>query len=71
MDFNKLLDKGVFKFNDTITSFRFKKKVGDLCIYGKSSGSKFKFLVLYVEVILVAANGLGILHERRFSLKEL
>ena len=38
------------KFNDTITSFEFKKNIVDRCIYLKVSGSKFIFLILYVDI---------------------
>ena len=37
----------------------------DQCIYGKMSGRKFIFLILYVDNILLAANDLGILHETK------
>ena len=47
------------KFNDTITSFV------DWCIYLKVSGSKFIFLILYVNDILLASSDLGILHENQ------
>ena len=53
------------KFNDTIISFRFKENTVDLCIYMKVSGSKFIFLVLYVDDILLAANDLGLLYETK------
>ena len=39
------------KFNDTITSFGFKENIVDRCIYLKVSGSKFIFLILYVDDI--------------------
>jgi len=51
------------KFNDTITSFRFKENIVDRCIYLKVSGSKFIFLILYVDDILLATNHLGLLSE--------
>ena len=35
----------------------------DRCIYLKISGSKFIFLILYVDDILLASNNLGMLHE--------
>ena len=35
----------------------------DQCIYQKVSGSKISFLVLYVDVILLATNDKGLLHE--------
>ena len=54
MDLNKLPNNGI-KFNDTITSFYFHENIVDRCIYRKISGSKFIFLVLYVDDILFAA----------------
>ena len=51
------------KFNDTITSFGFKKNIVDRCIYPKVSGSKFIFLILYIDDILLATNDLGLLSE--------
>ena len=36
-----------------------------MCIYRKISGSKFIFLVLYVDDILLVANDLGILYETK------
>ena len=53
------------RFNDTITSFGFKKNAVDQCIYLKVSGSKFIMLVLYVDDILLASNDLGLLHETK------
>jgi hypothetical protein len=53
------------KFNDTITSFGFKENTVDRCIYLKVSGSKFIFLILYVDDILLASSDLGILHETK------
>ena len=52
------------KFN-TITFFDFHKNIVDRCIYRKISGSKFIFLVLYDDDILLAANDLGILYETK------
>ena len=37
------------KFNDIITSFGFKENIVNRCIYLKVSGSKFIFLILYVD----------------------
>ena len=42
------------KFNDTITSFDFKKNTIDRCIYLKVNVSKLIFLILYVDDILLA-----------------
>ena len=53
------------KFNDTITSFGFKENTVDRCIYLKVSGSKFIFLILYVDDILLVSSVLGILHETK------
>ena len=58
------------KFNDTITSFGFQENIVDRCIYRKISGSKFIFLVLYVDDILLAANDLGILYETKSFLSK-
>ena len=43
----------------------------DQCIYHKVSGSKIRFLVLYVDDILLVANDRGLLHEVKqfFSMK--
>ena len=53
------------KFNNTITSFGFKENIVDQCIYLKVSGSKFIFLILYVDDILLASNDLGLLGETK------
>ena len=53
------------KFNDTITSFEFKENTVDQCIYLKVSGSKFIFLILYVDDILLASSDLGLLHTTK------
>ena len=65
------------KFNDTIISFGFKENTFDRCIYMKVSGSKFIFLVLYVDDILLATNDLGLLYEikkylsKNFEMKDM
>ncbi|XP_057975374.1 uncharacterized protein LOC131162792 [Malania oleifera] len=53
------------KFNNTIGSFGFKENTVDRCIYLKISGSKFIFLILYVDDILLATNDLGLLHNTK------
>ncbi|KAG6635812.1 hypothetical protein CIPAW_11G068500 [Carya illinoinensis] len=53
------------KFNDTITVFGFKENIVDRCIYLKVSGSKFIFLILYVDDILLASSDLGLLYETK------
>ena len=58
------------KFNDTIASFGFQENTVDRCIYMKVSGSKFIFLVLYVDAILLATNDLGLLHQTKKYLSQ-
>jgi Reverse transcriptase (RNA-dependent DNA polymerase) len=53
------------KFNTIITSFGFKENTIDHCIYQKISGSKFIYLILYVDDILLAANNLSLLYETK------
>jgi len=49
----------------------------DDCVYHKFKGSKFIFLILYVDDILLATNDIGILHEtkkflsKNFEMKDL
>jgi hypothetical protein len=65
------------KFNDIITSFGFKENTVDQCIYLKVSGSKFIFLILYVDDILLASSDLGLLHttkkflSKNFEMKDM
>ncbi|RVX15068.1 Retrovirus-related Pol polyprotein from transposon TNT 1-94 [Vitis vinifera] len=58
------------KFNNTITSFGFKENTVDQCIYLKISGSKFIFLILYVDDILLASSDLGLLRETKEHLSK-
>ena len=53
------------KFHNVITSFGFEKNIVDQCIYIKVSGSRFMFLVLYVDDILLASNNLGLIRETK------
>uniref|UniRef100_A0A1J3K4I8 Retrovirus-related Pol polyprotein from transposon TNT 1-94 n=2 Tax=Noccaea caerulescens TaxID=107243 RepID=A0A1J3K4I8_NOCCA len=53
------------KFDEIITNFGFKENIVDPCIYLKFSGSKFIFLVLYVDDILLASSDLGLLHQTK------
>jgi hypothetical protein len=53
------------KFHTIITSYGFEVNVVDNCVYHKFSGSKFIFLVLYVDDILLASNDIGVLHETK------
>ena len=47
------------------------------CVYHKFSGSKFIFLILYVDDILLASSDIGLLHEtkkflsKNFEMKDL
>ena len=58
-------------------TFGFKENCVDQCIYLKVNGSKFLFLVLYVDDILLASSDLGLLHEtkafliRNFEMKDM
>lgn len=66
-----------YKFHQVISSFGFEANPVDDCIYQKFSGSKFVFLVLYVDDILLASNNIGLLHEtkrfltKKFEMKDL
>ena len=53
------------KFDKAMTSMCFAENVVDHCIYFKASGSKFIFLTLYVDDILLAGSDLGLLHETK------
>lgn len=53
------------KFHNVVSSFGFVENIVDQCIYLKVSGSKYTFLVLYVDDILLASNNLGMLHETK------
>jgi Reverse transcriptase (RNA-dependent DNA polymerase) len=52
-----------FKFHQVIISFGFEPNLVDECIYHKFSGSKFVFLVLYVDDILLTSNDKNMMHE--------
>ncbi|KAK4400091.1 Retrovirus-related Pol polyprotein from transposon TNT 1-94 [Sesamum angolense] len=45
-----------------------KENIVDQCIYLKVSGSKYIFLVLYVDDILLASSDMGLLHETKVFL---
>ena len=44
------------KFDEVVTANGFKEKIVNQCIHMKVSGSKYIFLVLYVDDILLTAN---------------
>lgn len=58
------------KFDEVVTSLGFEENKVDQCIYLKASGSKFIFLVLYVDDILLSSGDLGLLHETKRMLTE-
>ncbi|KAG8475050.1 hypothetical protein CXB51_031854 [Gossypium anomalum] len=65
------------KFHQIIISFGFEINIVDDCVYHKFNGSKYIFLVLYVDDILLATNDIGLLHEtkrflsKHFEMKDL
>ena len=65
------------KFNEVVTANGFKENIVDQWIYMKVSGSKYIFLVLYVDDILLAANDTNLLIETKqllfnhFDMKDL
>ncbi|RDX86509.1 hypothetical protein CR513_32155, partial [Mucuna pruriens] len=68
-DYKSMLCK-LKKFIYIITSYGFKTNVVDDCVYHKFSGSKYIFLVLYVDDILLTSSDISLLHEtKRFLTK--
>ena len=65
------------KFHLVITSNGFEVNLVEDCVYHKFSGSKFIFLILYVNDILLANSDIGLLHEtkkfisKNFEMKDL
>ena len=65
------------KFHQVITSNGFKVNLVEDCVYHKFSGSKFIFLILYVDDILLASSDIGLFHEtkkflsKNFEMKDL
>lgn len=65
------------KLHHVILSFDFEINVIDECAYHKFSGSKYIFLVLYVDNLLLTTNDISMLHEtkrflsRNFEMKDL
>ena len=55
----------VFKFDKVVTANGFKENIVDQCIYMKVGGSKYIFLVLYVDNILLVANDADLLVETK------
>lgn len=63
--FKQASRKWYLQFNDTITSFGFKDNTVDRCIFMKVSGSKFIFLILYIDNIFLASSDLGLQHKTK------
>ena len=65
------------KFDEVVIANRFKENIVDQCIYMKVSGSKYIFLVLYVDDILLVANDTDLMVETKqllfslFNMKDL
>jgi len=66
-----------YKFYQVILSFGFEMNLVDDCVYHRFKGSKYIFLILYFDDILLATNDIGILHETKkflsnnFEMKDL
>ena len=58
------------KYDEVITSLGFVENKLDHCIYLKTNGSKFIFLVLYVHDTLLASNDVNLLHETKALLSK-
>ena len=62
--------KWYFKLYKVIISFGFEMNLVDDCIYHKFCVSKYIFLVLYVDDILLGSNDIGLWHDtKRFLAK--
>ena len=60
-----------YKFHQVVVSFGFETNVVEDCVYRKFSESKYIFLILYIDDILLARIDKEILHEtKRFLLKK-
>src|SRR3954466_5075249 len=60
------------KFHQVIVSFSFETNAVEDCVYHKFSGSRYIFLVLYVDDILLALNDKELLHgTKKNSIKEI
>lgn len=65
------------KFDSVITSFNFTENLVDECVYMKTAGKNFIFLILYVDDILLASSDLNMLNvtkaflSKNFDMKNL
>ena len=69
MDLNKLLDNGILNSMILLLPSDL-RKTPLIGVYLKVSGSKFIFLILYVDDILLANSDLGLLHTTKKFLSE-
>ena len=53
------------KFDEVVTTNGLKENIVDQCIYMKVSGSKYIFLVIYVDDILLTTNDTNMLVETK------
>jgi len=66
-----------YKFHQVTTSYGFEANAVEDCVYHKFSVSKYSFLVLYVDDILLASNDISFLQETKkfltkfFEMKDL
>ena len=66
--YTKLQTEFYLRFDEIVTANGFKESIVKQCIYMKVSGSKYIFLVLYVDDILLAANDTDLLFETKWLL---
>ena len=65
------------KFDKIVTSFGFIENKFDQCIYMKVNGSKYIFMVLYIDDILLASSDVNLLNDTKrilsanFDMKDL
>ena len=57
--------KWYLKFDEVVTANDFEENIVNQCIFMKVSGSKYIFLVLYVDDILLATNDINLLVETK------
>jgi len=66
-----------YNFHQVVVSFGFGTYIVEDCVYHAFSGSKYIFLILYVDDIFLATNDKKILHEtkrflsKKFEMKDL
>ena len=65
------------KFDKIVTSFGFIENKFDQCVYMKVNGSKYIFMVLYIDEILLASSDMNLLNDTKsilstnFNMKDL